>query len=163
MQDQSPAALRTAAWTAITNDRIGFLAVDLNDAQPMTAYTDADAHRLYFFTNRSTDLFRRLDDATEEQAVFLLGSKDRSTHVVVRGKLRVGDDPRIIDRLWNPLVAAWYRHGRSDPDIALLAFDCEAGDVWLNDGGPLKFVFELVKSNLTAATPDAGARKHVEM
>jgi len=163
MQEQSPAALRDAAWSAITKDRIGFLALDLVEAQPMAAFTDSEAHQLFFFTNRSTDLFRRLDDSTEESGAFLFGSKDRAVHVVVRGKLSVNDDQRIIDRLWNPVVAAWYRNGRSDPGIALLAFACETGDVWFNEGGPLKFAFEILKSNLGATTPSAGARKQVEM
>ena len=32
-------------------------------------------------------------------------------------------DPKTIDRLWNPFVAAWFEGGKSDPKLALLRFE----------------------------------------
>ncbi|MBU6373304.1 MAG: pyridoxamine 5'-phosphate oxidase family protein [Alphaproteobacteria bacterium] len=163
MTDQSLDALRDAAWSAITGDRVGFLAADLSDAQPMTAFTDATARRLYFFTRSDTDLAQRVADGGEIPATFLFASKDKSTHVVVRGALSISTDTHVIDALWSPMVAAWFERGRTDPKVTLLAFDCGDADLWRNQGGPLKFAFEIVKANLTPTTPNLGSRTQVEM
>jgi general stress protein 26 len=38
--------------------------------------------------------------------------------------------------LWNPFAAAWYEHGKDDPKLALLRFDAERAEIWL-DGSSL--------------------------
>ena len=43
----------------------------------------------------------------------------------------------IIDRLWNPFVAAWYEGGKDDPKLALLRFDTEGAEIWLNENSLL--------------------------
>ena len=40
------------------------------------------------------------------------------------------DDKSVIDRLWNPFVASWYKDGKDDPDLQLVRFDIERADVW---------------------------------
>ena len=42
----------------------------------------------------------------------------------------------MIDRLWNPQVAAWYEDGKDDPKMRLLRFDAERAEIWL-DGSSL--------------------------
>ena len=37
----------------------------------------------------------------------------------------------MIERLWNPFVAAWY-DGKDDPKLALLRFDAERAEIWEN-------------------------------
>ena len=36
----------------------------------------------------------------------------------------------MIERLWNPSIASWYKGGKDDPDLQLLRFDTESADVW---------------------------------
>jgi general stress protein 26 len=50
--------------------------------------------------------------------------------------LSVDNDRAVIDRLWNRFVAAWYEHGKDDPKLALLRFDPDRGEIWL-DGSSL--------------------------
>ena len=42
----------------------------------------------------------------------------------------------MIDRLWNPFVAAWY-NGKDDPKLALLRMNAEHAEVWLNESSLL--------------------------
>jgi general stress protein 26 len=42
----------------------------------------------------------------------------------------------VIERLWNPFIAAWYE-GKDDPKLALLRLDAEDGEVWLNESSML--------------------------
>jgi len=43
----------------------------------------------------------------------------------------VDTDPAVIERLWNPFVAAWFE-GKDDPKLALLRLDPESAKIWLN-------------------------------
>lgn len=38
----------------------------------------------------------------------------------------------VVDRLWNPFVAAWYPAGKDDPTLLLLRFDPAQAEIWLN-------------------------------
>ena len=40
-------------------------------------------------------------------------------------------DNGVIDRLWNPQVAAWFEGGRNDPKLCLLRLDTEKAELWL--------------------------------
>jgi general stress protein 26 len=50
----------------------------------------------------------------------------------VHGILQVEGDRAVVDRLWNPFVAAWY-DGKNDPKLELLRLNPEHGEVWLNE------------------------------
>jgi general stress protein 26 len=43
----------------------------------------------------------------------------------------------VVERLWNPFVAAWYDGGKDDPELRLLRFDPERAQVWLNEHSAL--------------------------
>jgi general stress protein 26 len=51
----------------------------------------------------------------------------------VRGTLQHETDRSVLDRLWSRSVAAWYEGGKQDPKLALLRFDPDDAQVWLND------------------------------
>ena len=37
----------------------------------------------------------------------------------------------MIDRLWNPFIAAWYE-GKDDPKLVLLKLEPESAEIWEN-------------------------------
>ncbi len=41
-------------------------------------------------------------------------------------------DPAIADRLWSAHVAAWCEGGKDDPKLALLRFDPQKAEIWLD-------------------------------
>ncbi len=48
----------------------------------------------------------------------------------MHGTLTLDNDRAVIDRLWNRFVAAWYQGGKTDPELALLRFDPDRGEIW---------------------------------
>ena len=52
----------------------------------------------------------------------------------------------MIDRLWNPFIAAWF-DGKNDPKLVLLRFDPENAEVWLNESSMLAGVKMLFGSD----------------
>jgi general stress protein 26 len=70
------------------------------------------------------------------RAIATFASKGHDLFATVHGNLTVDNDRAVIDRLWNPFVAAWYEGGKDDPQLALLRFDPDSAEIWL-DGSSL--------------------------
>ena len=49
----------------------------------------------------------------------------------------IDTDRAVIDRLWNRFVAAWFEGGKDDPKLALLRFDAERAEIWLDESSLL--------------------------
>ena len=54
----------------------------------------------------------------------------------IKGNLHVDNDRTVIDRLWNPFIAAWFE-GKDDPNLVLLRLDAEQAEIWLNESNLL--------------------------
>lgn len=130
----TPAELETKFWKALKSDRTVMLALKDHDdghAKPMTAQTEEDeGGPIWLFTSRKTELVEALTPGSEGLITF--GSKGGDLFATVHGTLTLDNDPAVIDRLWNPFVAAWYEGGKTDPDLALLRFDPGRAEIWEN-------------------------------
>lgn len=130
----SPQELEAKFWKALNSDRTIFLGLDGVDdghAQPMTALTDGDHGPLWFFTTKDNGLVQSLAHGSRAMAHF--ASKGHDVWATLHGTLSTDHDRAVIDRLWNPYVAAWYEGGKDDPKLQLLRLDAERAQIWLNE------------------------------
>jgi len=132
----TPAELEAKFWKALKSDRtlmLGLAGVDEGLGQPMTAQLDKDADRgpIYIFTAKDTDLVRAMGE--RHQAVAHFADKGHDLFAAMEGEISAVNDPALIDRLWNPYVAAWFEGGQSDPNLRLLRFDPRDAQIWLNE------------------------------
>jgi len=123
-------------WDALKSDRtvmLGLAKVDDAHMRPMTALVDGDAERgpLWIFTANDTGLVQALVD--DSQAVATFASKGHDLFAMIHGRLALDNDRDMIERLWNPYIAAWYPGGKTDPKLALLRFDTEGAEIWLDE------------------------------
>ena len=105
---------------------LGLQGVDDSFTRPMTAQVDGG--KIYFFAARSEDLVKGLGRSGRAIATF--ASKGHDLFASIHGTLAIDNDRSVIDRLWNPIIASWYKDGKDDPDLALVRFDTEKADVW---------------------------------
>lgn len=151
-------------WKHLKSSNTGMLGLDQPGyhSQPMTAFREEETGTLWFFTRDDTDLAR--DAAVGGQsAMFTYGSKDQEVWACIHGELSVSHDRERIDRYWNPVVAAWYPQGKDDPHLTLLRFEADDGRVWVSKSGPVRFLFEVAKANLTKTLPDTGGVADVNL
>ena len=135
----SPHELEEAFWKALKSDMTVMLsAVDVEEghARPMTAQLDEEQNGdasgpIWFFTSSETVLAQSLG-ATERRGLFTFVSKGHGVFATVHGDIAIRQDREVIDRLWNPFVAAWYEGGKDDPKLRLLRFDPENAEIWEN-------------------------------
>ena len=146
-------------WNHLEKSNTGMLGLDQPGyhAQPMTAFRDGETSTIWFFTRDDTDLARDAGVGSGQSAMFHYGSKDQNVWACIHGELSVhGHDRDVIDRYWNPVLAAWYPDGKDDPNLTILRFDADDGRVWVNEGGLFRFAYEIAKANVTKTLPDSG-------
>jgi len=164
MSDKSltPAEVEEKLWKAVAHHKTGMLG--LSDArqhfQPMTAFAEPDRQAIWFFASRDNDLMEAAGIGGAE-VMFTLQSHD--LYACVGGKLSLDTDRGHVERFWNPAVAAWYPGGNDDPNLVMLRMDVIDAAVWVVEGGPIKYLFEIARAKATGSTPDIGGRRDVNL
>lgn len=122
--------------------------------QPMAPMLDREAGRIWFFTKRNTDLVREVGAGAHGH--FCLISRSHDYHACIGGRMTPSSSREIVDRYWNPMIAAWYEQGKDDPQLILLEFRMKDAAVWASTGSSVVFGWEIAKANLTGNEPDVG-------
>jgi general stress protein 26 len=139
------AELERKFWKTLKSDMTLMLGVDgLEDGhtRPMTAQLEGDeGGPIWFFTATDNAIVRELD--APRRAIAAFSGKSHHLFASIAGTLRVHTDRAVVERLWNPFIAAWYE-GKDDPKLALLRLDPEQGEVWLNENNLLAGVKMLI-------------------
>ena len=133
----TPAELEQKFWKDLKSDRTMMLGIDgMEDGhtRPMTAQVVDDRSPIWFFTSKDNALVAH--SGTGARAVGAFSSKGHDLFASVHGTLVVDKDRAMIDKLWNPFIAAWFE-GKDDPNLTLLRFDAETAQVWLNENNLL--------------------------
>ena len=148
-------------WDEVEKNQIGMLGLcdRPQSFQPMAAFAERGMGELWFFTRDDTDLATEIE-AGDSRGQFLFQSKD--IYAAVHGDLRLRSDPGRMDRYWNAVVAAWRPEGRDDPHLRLACMRLHGADVWIYEGGPVRFPWEIAKANATSRLPDLGGRAHLD-
>ncbi|SDB56091.1 pyridoxamine 5'-phosphate oxidase family protein [Bauldia litoralis] len=129
----SPKELEAKFWKALGSDRtmmLGLVGVDDGHTRPMTGVFENDSGPIWFFTATENGIAERRPKG--ERAIATFASKGHDLFATLHGTLTVDTDRAVIDRLWNPFVAAWYE-GKDDPKLVLLRLDPDNAEIWLDD------------------------------
>lgn len=125
--------LEEKLWKALSSDRtvmLGLDGVEDGHARPMTAMVERNSGPIWFFVGKPNAVADNLSKSNRAIAAF--SSKGHDLFASIHGKLSVDQDRAVIDRLWNPFIAAWFE-GKDDPKLVLLRLDPEHAEVWLNE------------------------------
>ena len=150
-------------WRELEQTRFGMpgVAGDAAHFQPMTGFAEPAARRIWFFTQRDSDLARAIGDGAP--TAFILQAKDQDLQAVISGAASLSRDKAAIDRYWSPMVAAWFPKGKDDAGLTLIRLNADRAELWLSDAGPLKMAWEVAKANATHHQPDLGERASVKL
>ena len=130
----SPQELEAKFWKSLKSDMTMMLVLDgVEDGhtRPMTAQVENGRGPIWFFTAKDNAMVQKLSGG--HRAIATFASKGHDLFATVHGSVRLDNDRAVIDRLWNPFVAAWYEGGKDDPELRLLRFDPDRAQVWLNE------------------------------
>jgi len=148
-------------WNLINEIKVGMLVTkEANEdegvrARPMSLVQDAYDGTLFFYTSKIASKAFEIEDDREVCLTFS-NPKD-NTYVSLTGKARVSEDKDLIDRYWNPWVAAWFENGKDDPDLAMLKVKISKGEHWDSKNNKFVHLFEVAKANvMESTTPSLG-------
>lgn len=140
--------LEEKLWNALSSDRtvmLGLNGVEDGHSRPMTALVENDRGPIRFLTSKTNAVAVSLPES--DRAIAASSARDHDLFASIQGRLSVDRDRQVIDRLWNPFIAAWY-DGKDDPKLALLRFDPEHAEVWLNESNLVAAVKMLLGADL---------------
>ena len=126
----TPQELEARFWKALEDDRTVMLGAQDVQPRPMTALAEERQAPIWFFTASDTELAQAAERTPGLQAMLTFASKGHDVFAAVDGTLSVDTDRAVIDRLWNPFIAAWFEQGKDDPKLRLLRLDPAGGEVW---------------------------------
>jgi general stress protein 26 len=127
----TPQELEAQFWKALSSDRtmmLGLDGVEDGHARPMTAMVEDDRSPIWFFTAKDTEIVEHLGQG--DRAIATFASKGHDLFATLHGSLHLDNNRAMIEKLWNPYVAAWFEGGKDDPKLALLRFDAERAEIW---------------------------------
>ncbi len=130
----TPAEIEAKFWKALKSDMtmmLGLNGVDDGHARPMTAQLDGERGPIWFFTAKDNAIVQKLPRGNRAIATF--ASKGHDLFATIHGSVAIEKDRAVLERLWNPYVAAWFEGGKDDPKLALIRFDAERAEIWLDE------------------------------
>ena len=145
-------------WELINDIKVGMLVTldgEVPRARPMHLVQDAYDGTLWFFTRRSAE---KVSETERDHDVCLTFSdQEEGVYVSLSGKANLSTDQELIDKYWNPFIAAWFPEGKDDPDVVLLEVQVQMGEHWKADKSKVFQLYEFAKANLRKdETPDLG-------
>ena len=159
----TPEELEKKLWKAIKSDRTLMLGLDGAEdghTRPMTALLEHEGRGpLWIFTSTDNVLAQRTQ--APQRAIATFASMGHDIFASLQGALVRDDDRAVIERLWNPFVAAWYEGGKDDPKLVLLRFDLEDAEIWTADPG-IKGIFKLM-TGMTMKEGELGQHAEVAL
>ena len=135
--------LKKLFWEELSDSpfvMLGLQDVEDSRTRPMTAQIDVpdggdkeNGGPLYFFASRTEHLVTAMGQS--HRAVATYAAKGHKLFAHIHGTLNLSNDRAVIDRLWNPIIASWYKDGKDDPDLALIRFDADEANIWKEETG----------------------------
>jgi general stress protein 26 len=127
--------------------------------QPMSPNVARDEKRIWFFTNRNTDIARAA--ASSPHVHLCVVGADHDYHACLRGTLEQTDSPAHVERFWNAVSGAWF-DGKDDPDLTMLVFTPTEAAIWASTSSSVRFGWEIFASNVSEERkPDMGERANI--
>jgi general stress protein 26 len=132
-------------------------------SRPMATQKLEEEAELWFFTN---DYSAKVDNVLVHPEVCVTyADPANNSYVSVSGKAELVRDRDKIEKLWRPILKAWFPNGVDDPDLALLRVDIVSAQYWDATSSKLVQLFGLIKALATgqSAGDTLGENEKVEV
>lgn len=144
-------------WEMIKEIKVGMLVTlegDMPRSRPMHLVQDAYDGTLWFYTRRSAEKVTETD--RDHDVCLTFSDQEKGVYVSLSGKAQLSNNPSLIEKYWNPFIAAWFPEGKEDPEVALLEIMVESGEHWMAKKSKVFQLYEFAKANMINTTPNIG-------
>ena len=117
-------------------------------ACPMTTNkNELEQAKIWFIGDRKSEVISSIEKNPQVNLSYT--SADQKDFVSINGVARLVDDKAKLDELWSPVYAAFYEHGKEDPNVQIICVECHGAQYWLS-GNTVVDMFKM----LSAAVQD---------
>jgi general stress protein 26 len=120
--------------------------------RPMAHVDVDDMGNLWFFTSIGSDKATQI--ATNPNVYLTYACEGDSTYLSVEGIASVSNINR--DRMFTPLLRAWFPEGLDDPNLALMIVHPLEIDYWTNNENKILTYFKMLSSAVTGSRVSVG-------
>jgi general stress protein 26 len=142
-------------WEIMKSCRFGMLTtVDSNGSlhsRPMTTVQKGFAGTIWFFAPTDSDAARTVKE--NEQACVAYANTDKADFVCLSGTASIVMEKSIKEKLWNPMVQAWFPLGPLASDVALIKMDAHHAEYWDSESNKLLQLYSMAAAYVTGTRP----------
>lgn len=111
---------------------------------------------LWFFSSADSTHNAQINADSRVQLIFT-NSSDME-FLTVYGTASISTDKTQIDRLWNPMVGAWFEGGKDDPNVTLIRVQPTVAHYWDTEDGKLVTMAKILTRAATGADISTGVQ-----
>ena len=132
-------------------------------AHPLTTQNRAidENGMLYFFVSKATELGQRIQ--ADGNVAVSYGDKGDDTWVSISGTATVSEDRQLKERLFNPMVKAWFPGGLEDPNLELIQVHIDHAEYWDIDDSKMTQLLKMATAAVTGKPPTMGKHKELTL
>lgn len=144
-------------WNLINDIKNGMLTTRHGEelrSRPMVLVQDEYDGTLWFYTDLESEKVFELEDDNDVCVSF----SDPQEHVYVSltGTGRATQDKALIERYWNPVIAAWFPEGKESPNVGMLEIKVTKGEHWNSDSSKMVKSIKTATAKMKGDKPDLG-------
>ena len=124
-----------------------FTTVDDNGVittRPFTTIDIDEDGNLWFFTNEFGE--KILEGCYDNSAYLIYSHPGKNTYLYVRGTSNIIVDRSKIEKLWKPILKAWFPQGIDDPKLCLIKVITEEAKYWNSTSNNMVVFYNMVKA-----------------
>lgn len=115
-------------------------------SRPMATTGIKENNVLWFFTKVDSPKISEIERDGHVNVNYM--DRDKERYISVSGTAATVRDKNKIDKLWTPVLKAWFE-GKDDPELGLIRVEVEKAEYWDAPSGKLTQSFEMARTALT--------------
>lgn len=116
---------------------------------------------LYFFVSRATELGQRVQ--ADGNVGVTYGDPGKDTWVSISGTAKVNEDRALKERLFNPMVKAWFPGGLDDPNLELIEVHIDHAEYWDIHESKMTQLLKMATAAVTGNPPTMGEHRELNI
>ncbi len=132
-------------------------------AHPLTTQNRSldETGMLYFFVSRTSEVGQRVQ--ADGNVCIAYGDPGKDTWVSISGTASVSEDKALKERLFNPMVKAWFPGGVEDPNLELVQVKIDHAEYWDVNESKMTQLLKMATAAVTGNPPQMGEHREVKI
>jgi general stress protein 26 len=129
--------------------------------RPMSAQQVDNEGNIWFLSDK--DNTKNMEIKDDENVQLLFNGSGHSDFLSVYGNATILYDKQKIEKLYEPIVKAWFKEGKNDPNISVIRVMPIEGYYRDTKHGKLVSLVEIISSVVTGKTADDGIEGKIKL